>query len=78
MRTDGAIVQREQLDSLSRKCSELDRRLNVLEGKNEAVFRESLKEALLALGREHLQKHGSLEGFDPGTSIDNSKKQPGE
>lgn len=44
----------------------LERRLVTLEGLMQSTLQTSLKEAILQLGREHLERHGSLEGFNPG------------
>ena len=44
---------------------DLRRRVSKLEGLTESVLQASMKEALLQLGREHIEKHGSLKGFDP-------------
>lgn len=64
------IVQRELLESISRKMSDLDRRLNAIEGRDEAMLRDSLKEIVVSLGREYLEKNGTLKGFSPIESKD--------
>ena len=59
------IVQRGLVESLTTKCLELEQRLCAIEGRDQAIFRESVKEAVLSLAREHIDKNGSLEGFEP-------------
>lgn len=58
---------RVQLRDVKDATEEMSKRIATLEGLTDSTYKKALKEALLTLAREHIEKNnGSIEGFNPG------------
>ena len=57
---------RTDVRTLQRDFMAVERRLVTLEGMMQSIFQTSLREAILQMAHEHLEKHGSLDDFNPG------------
>ena len=57
---------RADLRALQSDFRDVQRRLVTLEGLMQSSYQNALREALLQIAREHVDKHGTLDTFNPG------------
>ena len=65
----------DDLREFRRDFDEMSRRLSKLEGLTDAFVMQSMKEAILQLGREHVEEHGTIEGFNPGGALSKQERR---
>lgn len=57
---------RAELRELQSDFRDVQRRLVTLEGLMQTSYQNALRDALVQIARDHVEKHGSLETFNPG------------
>ena len=67
---------RADLRALQSDFRDVQRRLVTLEGLMQSSYQNALREALLQIAREHVDKHGTLDTFNPGQLLTPAVQAP--